>query len=109
MAHLRTKEDFEDAVSKSYSIAGMCRHLGLKPCEGNYLIMHKAIDKYNLDISHFSGKGWNKGLVFKPFTKTPISKILISGSTFQSYKLKNRLLQEGIKQHICERCNLQQW
>ena len=52
----RSKEEFESAAKVSYSIAGMCRHLGIKPCGGNYKLMHDAISKYNIDISHFRGQ-----------------------------------------------------
>ena len=39
---------------------------------------------------------------FKP--KTDLNKILIQNSTFQSYKLKNRLFREGLKENKCEIC-----
>ena len=109
MTHKRTKEEFEEAARKSRSIAAMCRNLGLKPCGGNYRLMRNAIDKYRIDITHFSGQGWNIGLKFKPFIKTPIGEILVPNSTFQTYKLKKRLLEDGIKQHVCEHCGLTHW
>ena len=59
MAKQRTKEEFECAAKQAFSIAGMCRNLGLKPCRGNYRLMHNAITKYSIDTSHFRGKGWN--------------------------------------------------
>ena len=51
----------------------------------------------------------NLGLKFKPFIKTPIGEILVPNSTFQTYKLKKRLLEDGIKQHVCEHCGLTHW
>jgi hypothetical protein len=104
-----TKEDFAKAVEQSSSIAGMCRHLGIKPCGGNYRLMHNAIKKFNLNTSHFTGKGWNVDLKFRPFEGKEINDILVDGSTYQSYKLKRRLLREGVKQHICEHCGLSEW
>lgn len=38
-----------------------------------------------------------------------IEHILIKGSTYQSNKLRIRLLNEGIKQHKCECCLNQMW
>ena len=105
----RTREEFEQAAKNSYSLAAMCRKLGLKPCGGNYRIVHNAIDKYSIDTSHFKGQGWNVGLKFKPFQKKTLREILVINSTYQSSKLKNRLLNEGIKTHICECCGLTQW
>ena len=109
MATKRTKADYENAARTSQSIAGMCRVLGLKPCGGNYRQMHKAIIEFQIDVSHFTGQGWNVGLKFKPFVKRPINEILVIDSSFQSFKLKNRLLEGGIKQHICECCGLTHW
>ena len=93
----RNKEDFELAAKSSLSIAGMCRFLGLKPCGGNYKLMHNAIEQHDIDISHFRGKGWNAGLMFKPSKPQNIEEILVKGSTYQSYKLKLRLFQENLK------------
>ena len=109
MANKRTKEEFEIAAAHSYSIAGMCRYLGLIPSGGNYRIIHNAIRKYSIDTRHFTGQGWNIGLAFKPFEAKSTNKILTTDSTYQSFKLKARLIQEGIKKHICEQCRLTQW
>ena len=109
MAHKRTKEEFEEAAKQSRSIAEMCRTLGLMPWGGNYRLMHNAIERYALDISHFTGQGWNAGLKFKPFEEKPMNEILVKGSTYQSFKLKRRLIKEGLKNAICECCGLSEW
>ena len=105
----RTKEEYEVAVAKSFSIASVCRHLGLKPTGGNYRIVHRAIEEFDLDTSHFTGQGWNVGLKFKPKKVTDINEILKKKSFYQSYKLKNRLLKEGLKEARCECCGLSEW
>ncbi len=109
MAKKRTEAEFIEAAQASLSIAGMCKYFGLRPCGGNYKIMHKAIQEFNLNISHFTGQGWNTGLKFKPFEAKPIENILVINSNYQSYKLKRRLIQEGFKENICERCKLSEW
>lgn len=109
MAKKRTEAEFIKAAQASLSIAGMCKYFGLRPCGGNYKIMHKAIQEFNLNISHFTGQGWNTGLKFKPFEAKPIENILVINSNYQSYKLKRRLIQEGFKENICERCKLSEW
>ena len=102
MAHKRTKEEFKEAAKQSRSIAEMCRTLGLIPCGGNYRLMHNAIERYALDTSHFTGQGWNAGLKFKPFEEKPMNEILVKGSTYQSFKLKRRLIKEGLKHALTE-------
>lgn len=109
MSQKRTKEEFEEAAKQSHSIAGMCRKLDLKPCGGNYRLMHNAIEKFALDTSHFTGQGWNTGLKFKPFEAKPIEEILIANSSYQSFRLKRRLLDEGLKEYKCELCGLYEW
>ena len=105
----RTKEDFEQAAKESFSIAGMCRYLNLKPAGGNYKLMHDAIVRYNIDIGHFTGQGWNTNLKFKPFQEKPLMEILAKDSAYQSHKLKRRLILEGVKLHVCESCRLTEW
>lgn len=105
----RNKEELEKAARESFSIAAMCRYFDLKPCGGNYRTMHTAIEKFNIDTSHFRGQGWNIGLGFKPFEQKPLSEILVKDSTYQSHKLKQRLIKERIKPPLCERCGLNKW
>lgn len=105
----RTKAEYEEAIHKSRSIASVCRFFGIKPTGGNYRIIHQAIEEYKLDTSHFTGQGWNVGLKFKPKVVTDIADILIKGSHYQSYKLKSRLLREGLKERRCECCGLEEW
>lgn len=109
MRQVRTKEDYIEAAINSYSIAGMLKFLGLKPCGGNYKTLHKAIETYDIDISHFTGQGWNVGLKFKPRQARKLEEILIENSYYKSNKLKNRLFKEHLKEEKCERCGLTEW
>lgn len=105
----RTKEEYELAAKSAFSIAQMCRNLGVKPVGGNYRVVKNAIQEYNIDTRHFTGQGWNKGLIFKPNNPIPLEDILVKNSTYQSYKLKNRLLKSGLKEHRCENCKRTEW
>lgn len=105
----RTKEDYENAVKNSKSIAEACRNLGLKYAGGNYRTIKNAIKKFNIDTSHFNGQGWNVGLKFKPNKGLTLEEVLVKDSNYQSYKLKNKLLREGVKEHKCECCQRTEW
>ena len=109
MKNKKTREEIESAAAKSSSIAGVCRLLKLVPSGGNYRIIHNAIEKYKIDTSHFTGQGWNINLKFKPFEGKKIEEILVKNSTYQSYKLKKRLIAEGIKKSVCESCGQSEW
>jgi hypothetical protein len=47
-----------------------------------------------------------KGTIKKRNCKNTIDEILQGGIEFQSFKLKNRLLKEGIFEHRCMKCDL---
>ena len=49
--------------------------------------------------------------VRKNMPKIPINDIIVKGlhPNYQSYKLKNRLIDEGIKVNQCEECGIEQW
>ncbi|MFZ3057522.1 MAG: HNH endonuclease signature motif containing protein [Minisyncoccales bacterium] len=99
-----TKIQLKEAVKVSYSYRQVLNKLNLKAAGGNYVQLKKYIKEYNFDVSHFKGKGWNRGLQFLFTPKIPIEKILVKGNNFQSYKLKNRLIKEGFKKPQCEEC-----
>lgn len=105
MSKKYTDLELINAVKTSFSIAEVCRKVGLKPIGGNYKTIHNKIDKLGLDTSHFTGKGWNVGLKFHPSPAKPLEEYLVNGSTYQSYKLAQRLLKEGYKERVCECCN----
>ena len=99
-----TSEQLIKAVEISFSVRNVLKLLGLREAGGNYDQVKKYIHELGLNTEHFRGMGWNKGLtgLGKPFI--PTSKILIKNSTFQSYKLKNRLFSEKLKPEHCEKC-----
>lgn len=102
--------DLVNAINnpETKSLAEVMRKLGLVPKGGTYNIVKKYIDELGLDISHFTGQGHLKG---KRHThrKQPIETFLIENSHIQSYKLKNRLLDENFFEHKCYKCGLSKW
>ena len=50
-----------------------------------------------------------KGSAKPVFQSKPLSEILIKSSSYQSFKLKIRLIEEGIKEEQCERCRRFFW
>jgi len=96
--------DLSGHVKTSYSIREVLQKLNLKPAGGNYKTVNQQIRELNLNTSHFLGQGWNKGLKFVPNKPKPLAEILVTDSSFQSFKLKKRLFKEGLKQPKCELC-----
>ena len=107
--HKFKESDYLLAAIKAKSIAQMCKNLNIKPCGGNYKLIHHKIKLFNIDISHFTGQGWNKGLAFRPNPPKELKDILIEYSNYQSFKLKKRLISEGYKESKCECCKRIKW
>lgn len=99
-----TKEQLERAVEESTSIRQVIKKIGLIQAGGNYTQVKKFINYYDFNIKHFKGKAWNKGMkgIGKPII--PLKDILIRDSDYQSYKLKKRLFEKGLKKEVCEDC-----
>jgi hypothetical protein len=53
---------------------------------------------------HFKGKAWNKGMKTGHYRQAPLEELLVSDSKCQTYKLKLRLFEVGIKCQACEQC-----
>ena len=103
-----TEQQFVEAVKTSTSIRQVLSKIGVKESGGNYKVAKDRIKRLNLDTSHFTGMGWLKGQTHKHTTK-PIEYYLTEDSYHQSYKLKLRIIAEGIKQHKCEECGITEW
>ena len=99
-----TTYQLEEAVRVSASYRQVITRIGLRPTGGNYEQVKKYIVELSLDTGHFKGKAWNKGLkgIGKP--RISLENILVKDSNFQSYKLKNRLYEAGLKHRHCEEC-----
>ena len=95
------------AVKTSTSIRQVLEKLDIVPAGGNYQTTNRRIQKLNIDTSHFTGQAWNRGKIIGP--KRPIEEYLKENSVVQSFRLKNRLLLEGLKEHKCECCGITEW
>ena len=108
-----TNDEFIEAVKCSQSIRQLLHRLNLKEAGGNYSICKKRIADLKIDISHFGSikerQGWAKGKKFQGRYVYSLEEVLVEGSSFQSYKLKKRLLEAGIFKHVCLICKLEKW
>ena len=97
----------EEAVKKSTSLRQALEVLGVAPYGGNYEVLRRAIRHFDIDTSHFTGQGWNKGKSLGP--KQPLHRFLNNELRITSFKLKNRLLAEGILYPQCSSCERTEW
>ena len=87
-------QEYIDAAAKSFSIAGMCRELGLKPAGGNYHTIKEKVALLGIDTSHFTGQASNLGkrFVVRPHSLRAIKKWLIQD-----------------RGHCCQTCENTEW
>lgn len=89
-------------IAESNTVTETCFKLYGNKLYGNRITIKNYIKQYSINTAHF---GINNGNVnSNRFVKTPLSKILISGSTFNTTNLKERLYNEGLKERKCELC-----
>lgn len=99
-----TDIDLRTAVSNANSYRSVILLLGLVPAGGNYVQVQNRIKELNLDVSHFTGMTWNKGITYHNKSRVKLEDLLVNGSSVQSYKLKKRLYESGLKLEACELC-----
>ena len=100
-----SRELLADAAKDSYSIAQVIRKLGLKQSGGNHSHIKRRLDKYEIDISHMTGQGWQRGAAST--NRLSWQEVLqydrIKGRKEHSYRLRRALIESGIL-HICNIC-----
>ena len=101
------QHQLEEAVKNSTSLRQVLEMLGVASYGGNYEVLRRAIRHFNLDTSHFTGQSWNKGKSLGP--KQPLQRFLNNEIRIASFKLKNRLLAEGILESQCSSCGRTEW
>lgn len=100
-----TIEQIKEAVKTSTSYRQVLKKLHLREAGGNYEQLKKYVRELKLNISHFTGRGWNKGMRGIGKVRIATKDILVRNSYFQSYKLKKRLFKDGLKICRCELCD----
>lgn len=97
-------KELQDAVVSSASLREVITKLGLIPAGGNYTQVSQRIYALGLDKSHFTGRAWNRGKKYHTESRVSLEALLVNGSIVQSYKLKARLYEAGLKEQKCELC-----
>jgi hypothetical protein len=102
-----TERQLADAVKSSSSLAQTLSKLNVAPYGGNYEVLRKAVRHFSIDTSHFTGQAWSRGKTFG--AKQPLERYLNNELQIQSYKLKNRLLVDGLLNRKCSNCKKTKW
>lgn len=106
------KDVLKKALESSTSIRQALFKAGIMPAGGNYATVHRLIKELDIDISHMTGQGWNRGdkLGLVEMNTIPLERILVKDSTYtHTARLKRRLIEAGLKEKVCEICGLKEW
>lgn len=103
-----TLNEFKQIVENNFSVASSLTALNLSPTGANYRSFYKYQKENNIDISHFTGKAHLRCKTHS-YNKKDLSEILMNDCSYNSHRLKKRLIKEGIKEHKCECCGLTEW
>lgn len=90
-------------IKDSFSLREVCLKAGIVVTTGNYDTLKRIIKEENIDISHFKRQNVNNQ------THHEIDYFLQKGSNIGSFKLKNKLFDNGLKERKCECCGGTEW
>jgi HNH endonuclease len=104
----RSDQEVLDAVKSSRSYAETLKKLGMMP-EASRFALKRRVQMLAIDTSHFLGMAWRKGSRLPVVPAYPLEKILVIGRFTPTNKLKQRLIDAGVKERRCEICGLETW
>lgn len=93
-----TEENLKKLCKDSYSYAEVLRKSGRAVAGGAYETLKKKIKEYNIDISHFSGKGWKKTKI------EPDESVFVKNSLRTSSCIRKRIIMKKLIPYICSGC-----
>jgi hypothetical protein len=101
-----TKEMLESAVKSSMCVADVMRKLGVRRSGGSHSHLVRRFDFFNIDTSHFTGKGLSRGRP-SPRKKSwrEILVLRTTGKRQYAFQLRRALIEYGIP-YECNSCKI---
>lgn len=100
-------DEIAEAVTTSHSYSGVLAKLGIPNRGNNIKTLKDKIRDAKMDVSHFTGQSYKRGK--SNYKYLSASQYLKNGSRIKSFVLKEKLIQEGIKEAACEICGISNW
>ena len=103
-----TKEWLEELCSSSFSYAEVLRKAGRKQGGGTQETLRKKIQEFNIDISHFTGQGWNGHSNTTAKTgkteKYSLEEVFCKNSSVTPKVLRGYVERHNILEYKCVNC-----
>jgi hypothetical protein len=97
-------DEIRKAVLESPTRAEAIRQLGCIPTGSTYSQLDRHIRRLRLPTAHMT-----EALRYANRSKRPLHEVLVRGKYVNSTWLRKRLIEDGVKEHKCERCGLREW
>lgn len=100
------KIKLQEIIKNSKTQTECLNKLGLRAAGGNYKTLKKYIQEYDINTDHFNPDEVRLQKLMELGVNRTISieDILVSGSTYNRSRLKERLYELGLKEKKCELC-----
>ena len=102
-----TKEWLKELCANSYSYAEVLRKTGRKQGGGAQATLKKKIEEFDIDISHFTGQGWNghsNTTVEVNREKYSIEEIFIKNSPVTQKVMRGYVERHKLLDYKCQNC-----
>lgn len=96
-----TLDELLEACKTNYSLRGVLLALGLKPAGGNYATIKASVKDNKIDTAHWVGQGHLRGKNHSWTPSISLDSICVLDSTYNTNKLKKRLIKAGKLQARC--------
>ena len=105
-----SKEELQELLNKSSTYMEILRYVGIKTSSST-VTLKRIIEEYDLDTTKFelNRKEFFKQVGDKSSTTYNIYDKLKKDTKVQSHKLKNKLIEFGLKEAKCEICGITEW
>ena len=108
-----TKDWLEELCASSYSYAEVLRKAGRKPGGGTTKTLKQKIEEFNIDISHFTGQGWNghsNTVVDISREKYTLEEVFCKNSPVTQKVLRGYIERHRVLEYKCVKCGCDgQW
>ena len=104
------KEWLEELCASSYSLAEVLSKAGRKPGGGAQQTLKKKIKEFEIDISHFRGQTWNKGLTkedddrIASTEKYSLEEVFVKDSKISWKVTRGYLDRHKVIPYVCHNC-----
>lgn len=108
------KEWLNELCKNSHSYSEVLRKAGRAQGGGSQTLLKKKIEEFNIDTSHFTGQGWNKGLtrennetvakISRQHEKYTFDDIFIENSSVTQKVMRSYIKRYNLIEYKCQKC-----